>query len=245
MNLTTSVNGTGINNRFNLPQPIIDNIAHIPYKDIFLYFFLPLLIFIIIFLVMKNKEYFINKFEQKITNYNYIIIFMRTNNLKLHKKIVKLSKYNTFTIGEERYSLEKMQHFIIGYLNNIPIFLFDKNFIMPLVITKEKVNDAIKKDYKKAGITLTDNEISAISMKIEPIILETVYSKKLISDLYSITTDTGMKKVLIWALIIIAGLIILYYTGLLQQILSMLGINITPSVVHNTTTAVQSTVIKK
>jgi len=204
--------------------PCIITVEH--YKLFFYWFLLPLLLLFSIILLIKYRKIFIDKFLKFIGKRGYIRIFMILNNKKMRMKYVKLDMFNNFKIGKRKYTLEKLQDFIIAYdKNNFPIFLFDINFILPLTITKKKINAEIKKQlgyYEK-------DEINAISMKLDTSILYTVYDKKLISDLYSISGSDDMKKKLFWAVIIIVGLVILYYTGLLEIIMNFLGVDISQS----------------
>lgn len=201
--------------------------CEIPYKDIALWFLIPILIMLILLVLLKYKEFFLNKILGYKGKIGYIKIFFILDNKRLLEKLIKLDKYNNFHIRKRKYSLEKMQDFIIGYDKyNFPIFMYDKNFILPLTITKTKINRAIKEQLK-----ITDTkEINAISMKLDSSILYTVYDKKLISDLYSISGSDEFKQKIIWIIIIIVGIIILWYTGILGMILSYLGIDISNTV---------------
>jgi hypothetical protein len=199
----------------------------------FYLFFLPLIFTLLLILFLKfmpNIKKFIKK---KQADFGRVEVWFLMNNKRIKERMIKIDEFNNFQFKGGRYSMEKMSHFIIGYRNNIPVFFYDKNFILPLIIEKHKINDEIKKQYAKAGIKLTDTDISGIGVKLEPTILDLVYKKKLISDLYSIVKDDGMNKVVIWALIILGVFLALYYTGMLEPILQTIGINISKPI--NTT----------
>jgi len=188
-----------------------------PYKDFFYYFFVPVIIMFILFIILLLKKRIGLFWEQKKLKFGYIKILFIDTNKQIKIKLVKLDKFNKFEYKKGNYSLEKMQNFVLGYEKNIPIFLYDKNFILPLVVTKRKIDIEIKKQLP----TLKTAEISAINMTIEPQILKTVYDKKLLSDLYSISgSSEAFKTKIFWAIIGFTGLIILYYTGYLEKIIS-------------------------
>ena len=223
----------GMINLHNITIGASNTITSVPehtYKFFFLYFFIPLLTGLIIIVFVKFKSEIQLWIKRKFANFGYVEIMMLNTNKRLKSKMIDLDEFNTFKFNSKRYSLEKMQDFVFGYRDNIPVFLYDTNFIMPLTINKVKINKEIEKRYKEMGIELTQPEISAIGIKLEPTILELVYSKKLISDLYSIMRDDNWQKILIWALLGIGIIAVLYYTGALDQILGAFGIHLHPVV---------------
>lgn len=223
-----SENLTALTNSHNLTlsEKVAEVTLKIPYDTIFYMFFLPILACLILFLVIKFMPSIKKWFIKQLGNFGYIEIWFINTNRRINVKMIKLDEFSNFSFKGGKYSLEKMSHFIVGYKNNIPVFLYDRNFILPLVIQKQKINDEIRKQYEKLGLKLTDTEVSAISIKLEPTILELVYSKKLISDLYSVVKDDKMEKMLIYILIGCAVIGLLYYTGMLEKLLDMVGIHI-------------------
>jgi len=175
-----------------------------------------------LFVILKYRKFLMLKYFSK---RGYVKIFFRLDNKRILEKFIKLDKYNSFQIKKGKYTLEKLQDFIIGYdKNNFPIFMFDKNFILPLTITEKELTATIKKDL---GIT-DSKKISALVMKLDSSILKTVYDKKLISDLYSVSGSEDFKRKMVMVIIGIVLLVILYYTGILSSLLSFVGINIAP-----------------
>ncbi|GAG92751.1 unnamed protein product, partial [marine sediment metagenome] len=92
---------------------------------------------------------------------------------------------------------------------------------------KEKVNTEIKRALQESG--LKDDEdlsekITAVGLKIDSNILYTVYDKKLLSDLYSVSKSSEFNEKLLWIIAIVIGLVIMYYTGILETLLGYLGI---------------------
>lgn len=209
----------------------------LPFSTIFYYFLLPLLIGLIILLLLKYKTFVLNKFYYKkfLGNKGYIKIILLLTNRRLKEQMVKLDKYNNFKIGKRTYSMEKVQNFIIGYdKNSIPVFMYDINFILPLRITKEKLTSEIK-----SQLDITEEKtINALTMKLDSSILNLVYDRKLLSDLYSISSSNEFKQKLIWVVIIMMGLAIAYYTGLLDWGLNFLGID---SISESSTAATTTT----
>jgi len=188
------------------------------YMDFLYYFIIPIIIGLLLLIILRYKEEFTKLFLKYYSKSGYIRIFFIMPNKRLLDKLIKLDKFNNFNVGKRKYSLEKMYDFIIGYDKyNFPIFMYDFQFIMPLKISMTKVTEDIR---QQLGDDLDEEDISAITLKIDSSILRTVYDKKLISDLYSISGDNTLKRNMIY---IIGGLILLgflYYTGYLEQILS-------------------------
>lgn len=195
----------------------------IPYDNIFKFFFLPLIIVLILLVLLKYIEpiklYFLSIFRKR----GYIKIMFWLPNRTIKEKIIKLDNFDNFSFKNRKYNLNKMWDFLQGYdKQGFPIFFYDYQFILPLKITKKKITKEIK---EQLNIT-DDEEISAIEMQLESSILHTVYSKRLLSDLYSISKGNIFDQKLIYILLGIAVLIVLYYTGLLDKILDFLGIKV-------------------
>jgi len=203
-------------------------VCKIDFNNIFNLFFLPIILILIIFLILRYKEQLINLYYKFFSKRGYVKILYRLENRRVKEKLVKLDKYNNFTIGKRKYSLEKMFHFIYGYDKyNFPIFLYDFTFILPLTITKENMTNEIIKEYNlNPKVEKDSKKISAVSMKLDSNILHTVYDKKLISDLYSISGGSIFENKLFIIIAIIIFIIIAYYTGLLQDVLGILGVQL-------------------
>lgn len=217
---------------------ITNYINKIPANNYHLFFYqflLPLMFCLIVFLYITFKVTIDRFIKNKFANFGYVQIWYIKTNRRINIKMIKLDEFGNFHIGKKRYSLERMYHFVIGYRENIPVFMYDSTFILPLVIEKKKIDDKIKAEYKKAGIDLKDTDVSGISIKLEPQILELVYKKKLISDLYSSVKTND--SILLWILIAIGVIAVLYFTGALEPILNALGIHL-----HPVTQATNSTI---
>lgn len=147
-------------------------------------------------------------------------------NKRIVSKLKKLDKFNTFKFKKRRYVLEKMHDFIIGYDKyGLPIFMYDNNFIIPMKITEKNINEQLRESLKESGLEISDDLISEFTLKIQPSIFQIVYDKKLVSDLYSLSSGDEFKKTIMYIVIGFIILIVLYYTGLLAEILSFFGIN--------------------
>lgn len=199
------------------------------YENTFYYFLLPLLLFIICLVLIRYKTEIKLKFMTFFSKRGYIKILFIKQNKKMKEKLVKLDTYNNFSFEKRKYNLDKMYDFIVGYDKyNFPIFMYDVNFIIPLKMEKKEIDEMIRNQLLEIGVSEEDikETISQIILKIDSSVLQTVYDKKLLSDLYSITSaDVDFKKKMIY---IIGGLIILaflYYTGYLDKILAYLGFN--------------------
>ena len=223
-------------------ETIYENVCNINVMTLFYFFMIPLLIGLLLIIFIRYKDYFMINVLKIYAKRGFIRIYMIQENRRIKPKLIKLDKFNNFKIKNRTYSLEKMFDFLLGYDKfGFPTFLYDYQFILPLYITKQKITDTIKHqlgDYidekskdKKGNINknVKDDLISAISMKLDSSILNMVYTKKLISDLYSISGDVDFKKKLMIGLGIIALLIFLYYTGYLESILNMVGIEMPKS----------------
>jgi hypothetical protein len=213
-------------------EPIVQHIptvCELKGQDLFLYILAPILLGLILILLMLLRENIRIKWFKFFGSKGYIRVQMKLENERLISKIVKLDKFNNFkfpTAKDRLYSLEKMYNFVFGYDRyGFPVFLYDVNFILPLKINNQNLTEEIK-----AQLNITDAEtISAVSMKLDSSIYHTVYDKKLISDLYSISGSNEWKKQLVWVLLGVGALVVLYYTGLLGKLLEMVGVSgVTP-----------------
>lgn len=220
--------------------PIIkeNTVCNVDTYGIFLWWILPCLLFLIILLIIRNRNYFLVKWFKFQSQRGLIKIILRRENKNLKEFLVKIDTYGNFKFKKRRYTLENLQDFIIGYdKHKFPVFFYDYQFILPLEITKTKIDNELKKILKNMGIPKKEQEekISQFAMAINPAMLDLVYSRKLMSDLYSISRDENTKKILIFAIIGIALLIILYYTGLPESLLGFFGVDIsTPSTATTT-----------
>jgi hypothetical protein len=203
----------------------IPTVCELKGQDLFLWIILPLLIGLFLILLMLLRDTIKLKWFRVFATKGYIRVFMIKENKRIMSRIVKLDKFNNFQfpgISDRKFSLEKMYEFILGYDKyGFPVFLYDVNFILPLKIDNILLTQQIK---SQLGITEPE-KISAVTMKLDSSIYYTVYDKKLISDLYSISGGQEFKQKLIWILLIAAGIFVLYYTGILGQILEMVGVH--------------------
>lgn len=202
----------------------IPNVCDFKGFDLIYYLWLPLFLFMLLLLVILFRETIKIRLFRVFSTQGFIRIFMIMSNKRLVPKLIRLDKYNNFVfpiLKGKRYTLESMYDFIIGYDSfNFPIFMYDNNFIFPLKLDKRKVESEIQKQ-----LNITDAEdISAVTMRIDPSVYNTVYEKKLLADLYSISPNTEFNQKLIYVGLIVVGIIILYYTGLLEKILSFVGV---------------------
>lgn len=206
-----------------------NSVCGLNFTEYIYFFLLPLIFLILAILIFRYRDIIKIKYLGIKSGLGYVKILFIKENKKIKEKLVKLDKYNTFNIGNRKYSLEKMYDFIIGYdKNNFPVFMYNINFILPLKIEQTTITEDIKKSVNLSEFTdkEKDNKISQIIMSIDSTILKTVYDKKLISDLYSISGDNSFKKILLYGGLAIVGFTILYYTGLLDKILNYLGVQL-------------------
>lgn len=204
-------------------------VCNAPLDTLFYYFFLPIIVILLLYVLMRYKEELIKKYYQFFSKRGYVKISYKLKNQRVIEKLVKVDSYNMFKIGKKKYNLDLMYDFIYGYDKyGFPIFLYDENFIMPLKVVRKKIDAQIEKDFNLSEVaekTKKLEKLSAVIMKIDPTILKTVYDKKLVSDLYAVTTaDKDFKKLLFWGVIGVVGFLILYYTGYLEIILSYVGL---------------------
>lgn len=194
------------------------------YLDFFLFVLLPIILVLILLFMLLFRNQLKTKFMLYFADRGYVRIWFLKENKKLISKLVKLDKYNMFDIKKRRYTLEKMHDFIIGYDEyNFPIFLYDHQFIIPLKIDKNKVNEIIKTQFNLEGVEPIEQDefISQITMSIDSSILKLVYDKKLMSDLYSISKGSLIESRWFWVIVGVILLGFLYYTGYLEKIINM------------------------
>ena len=189
---------------------------------LFNWFFLPIIIILILLLLLKFSEEIKIKFLLYFSKRGFVRIHYIKENKKLISKLKRLDQYNTFDFKKRKYVLEKMYDFIIGYDKyNFPIFMYDFQFILPLTIDKKSIDYKISESLGiKKGDKDYSDKISQINMKIDSTILKLVYDKKLMSDLYSISGDSDLRKKILYA---VGGLILLgflYYSGYLEKIIN-------------------------
>lgn len=191
------------------------------FEQLFWYIILPILLIVLFIAIIKYFSVIKEKILKIIATKGYIKILMITENKRIQEKYVKLDQYTNFKIKKRKYTLEKMYDFLLGYdKRGFPVFMYDFQFILPLKITKENINNEIIDQLDLS--TKDSKQISAVGMKIDSNILHTVYKKKLISDLYSISKDSIFQGKLLWLMLAIVGFIILYYTGYLDKIIDYL-----------------------
>lgn len=199
-------------------------------NTVFKLIILPILCFLIFLILVRYKDFIMIKYLGVKSKLGYIKILFIKENKTIEEKLVKLDKYNTFNIGKRKFSLEKMHDFIIGYdKNSFPVFMYDIHFILPLKIERKTIDKFINDSVDMSG--LDENKkikrISQIIMAIDSTILKTVYDKKLMSDLYSISTDDSKtKRIMIFVILGAIIFLILYYTGGLDKLLNILGVHI-------------------
>ena len=194
-------------------------VCRLDFEAMFWWFWFPVLLMLLMILLMKYKEEIRTKLMLAFSKQGYIRIYLIKENKKIVKKLVKLDSFNNFKIQKRKYNLEKMYDFLLGYdEHNFPVFLYDYQFILPLKITAKTVTKQIKEQL--GAENLEDSQISALTMKLDSAILKTVYDKKLISDLYSISGDSNLRNKVFWAIVGGVVLILLWYTGYLDKIIS-------------------------
>lgn len=230
-NITADFLGNGTGKIPNAISDVMTFSCSQNFFNIFIYFLLPLLIGLLLLIILKFKEEIKLKYLLYFSKRGYIRIWYITPNKKIIEHLKKLDKFNNFVFSNRKYNLEKMYNFLIGYDKyNFPIFMYDFNFILPLKVTKKDLDQEIIEQFNLDVIkdqAKRDKCISQITLKMDSSILKTVYDKKLLSDLYSISKGSlELKQKIIYAVLIFAGLIILYYTGLLAKILAFVGIEI-------------------
>jgi hypothetical protein len=162
----------------------------------------------LIFLIWKYKDLIMIKFFSVYSKKGYIRVIMRLKNMQLQPILIKLDTMSNFKhklLKDKLYHMVDMYEYIIGYdLRGFPTFFYDEEFILPWHISTTAVTDKIKHDL---GLQ-TETEIKAITMRLDPAILKTVYSKKLLDDIY----NASVKKIN-WKIILIIGgcLLALYF----------------------------------
>lgn len=159
----------------------------------------------IVIAIIKYREYFKIKALQIYTGNNYIRVLMRMPNLKLKPLLVKLDAFGNFShnsLKDKLYHLPSLQDYIVGYdLIGLPVFFYDNEFILPWQIHTTSVTDKIKTEL---GLQ-KEEHIRAIEMRLNAGVFKQVYSKKLLSDIYSSSNKLN------WKLLAIIGAAILAF----------------------------------
>lgn len=222
----------------HIPQPISNAVCSLTGTDIIWYLVIPLAI-IALFMVFHRQIFalFGSKFNKTLAKAGYIkILFVKPNKRLIETKI-RLDMYNNFEIGNfitkkvknRKFNLDKLWDFCIGYdKDNLPVFMFDYNFVLPLKIEQVEIEKSIKKSLVEAGMEEAEIEkkINAVMLKIDSQVLHLVYKKKLISDLYSTVKDSDMRKTMLYVIGGIILLVILYYSGILYELLKYVGLDV-------------------
>jgi len=196
-------------------------------KDLFLFFLLPLAVCLFLYLLISHSKKMLDLYYKLIGKRNFVFIGYLYPNSDLIIKKTFLDKFDNFKIKKKTYTLQDMKEFVIGYYQNTPFFLYDNNFILPLKKDRKTLEEEIILQYKLNDKSLEERvkTINAIMLKIKPNVLNMVYDNKLLHDLYmaSSSSDLLNNPVIKYGLIAL-GLAVLYYTGLLDQIMKWLGI---------------------
>ena len=196
--------------------------------SIFNYIILPSLVIMALYWLVTYKSNFMAWLDKVRGSRGYVRIKIMMDNNHIKTKMVKPDRFNNFALMGKTFNLDKIQNYILGYENNIPTILFHHKYMIPLMVRDMDIDaeildslgytadDIASLDEK--GIENLKGKVKAISLRIDSTILNIVYTKKLISDLYSAVEDSGFNKSLLkWAVIGI-GLFIAYKTGHLQQL---------------------------
>lgn len=221
---------------FNSIEPVKENIVSFNYV-MFLYgFLLPIILIILGLLFLSFKKQVLEYIENIKLKNNYIKIWMIGNNKHIKVKTILMDKYNTFRLNKKKYVLDDLRSYIIGYIKGIPVLLFDSRFIFPLTlneytIKKEILNNMGIKEDDISQLTnkekqLLEFNIKALYMRVDSSLLDTVYSKKLISDLYDASSDFKIDPIMIYAGLGLLVFALLWFTGIIPQILTDFGVNI-------------------
>lgn len=224
----TNFNFTVGTERINeITNSVICNMSSLNYFDLFIYLIIPILITIFGLILLLNKEKFQKWIESKYISSGYIKILYVNNSKRGKYKILPLDKYKNFTFGtgkkKKMYSLQEMEKYIAWYdEKNTPVFLYKENFILPFIIDDISLTKQIKEEFELEDDIDSESKIPALKMMLEPNVLNMIYDKKLLSDLYDTSVSDQFKEKLVWALLIGIGLIIAYYTGLIDKIFTMI-----------------------
>jgi hypothetical protein len=190
------------------------------YKILIMLFWIGVVILIYFF-----RKNILDKINNTKGNFGYIKIWMKFENQKIKEKLIKIDQFKNFEYKRGSYNLDKMQSFIYGYdSNNIPIFLYDKNFIIPLKVDKVKVTDEIKKSFDDAKIEYDESDIQAIMLRIDSSTYNLAWNRKLMKDLYDISKSNKMD---LWKWLLIGlGVVVVFImlqTGALEQLIQNLN----------------------
>ena len=198
----------------------------IPYlNSIFIFLILPVILILILFLALKYKTEIKVYLDKHNAKKGRIKIKEIQANKHIKNKYIKLDEYNNFSIGKRKYNITEIEKYIIGYENTIPTFLVYQNLIVPLLVDNisisKEIETAFNLDKEKDKI-----DFRAVILKINPQTLDLVYTRKLLSDLYSISKSPNefLQKYFIYILIG-GGVLLMWYLGYLDDILcQILGI---------------------
>ena len=199
--------------------PVIDNTYQ--------YIFLPLLGGLLIWLLIRYKDQIMERYYMFFAKRGYVKIHYLMPNRRMKEKMKKLDVFNTFSFKNKRYSLENMHGFIVGYdKNNLPIFMYDNNFILPLKVTKKDIDDELRRQLADMrGVMpeeIEDKEISRFHLLIDSSILDMTYNRKLMKDLYEISKTKTLPPMLLYIIIGAGLLFVLYITGYLEPLIEWL-----------------------
>jgi len=184
---------------------------------IILYFILLLLLLLVI---LKYKKFFMHLIRWNQARRGFVHIMYRLPNKRIVDKFKELDKYNNFKIKNCLHSLDKMHDYIFGFdKKNFPVFLYDKHFILPLKLDTKTINEELKSDYKiETGEDLTKTELQVLKLKIDSSVLETVYDRKIIQDLYKEPLDKTYLFIVLGVVIAII-IIVLIVTGQWKELM--------------------------
>jgi len=218
-------------NSVNIGNSIKEISCKFDYTLFFFFFFIPIIIFISMiwtFFNWKKIKKFIEKYKLK---NNYIKVKIISENKNIVTKLVLMDKYNKFSFKDRDYTLEDLQKYVIGYEKGTPFLLYDKRFIFPLVLSEYTVKleamselGLTEKDLETDSKGLLKEKINALYLKVDSALLNIVYRKKLISDLYDVSKEHKIDPMIIYVAGGVIVLIVLYFSGALTPILESLGV---------------------
>lgn len=207
--------------------------CNLGYSNLFFFIILPLIFLVIVLWIMFNQKLIKKIIEDWKLKNNYIKIKMIGENKSIKTHLILMDKYNKFNFNERSYTLEDIQKYVIGYEKGKPLLLYDKRFIFPLVLSEYTVK---QEAMKELGLTDEDlekditgelkNKINALYLKVDSALLNTVYRKKLISDLYDASKEMKIDPMIYYIGFGVIALVVLYLTGALEPILESLGVNL-------------------
>jgi len=201
----------------------------------FYLFLLPILLIILGIIAYVFRAKIKEKWTIFLLKNNFIKIKIINENKNIKTKYILLDKFNNFKLKNRKYCLEDINKYIIGYEKGVPLLMFDKRFIFPLIVNEMLIEKEVlktmgfknKNDLNEEQKQKLKENISALYLSVDSSLLNIIYDKKLLDDLYNASGDDSLRKILIIAGIGILILIVLYYTGMLDQILGFLGVEST------------------